>query len=73
MFVLTILSGLVALFRLRDSRATLSLATLFVWLLLALGVATCQALWNADEFYQLGPFARPPEHWVKSFAERSNA
>lgn len=66
MFVLTILSGLVALCRLRDTWVALSLATLFIWLLLALSVATCQALWNDDEWYQLGPFVQAPAHWVKS-------
>jgi translocator protein len=66
MFVLTIMSGFVALFRLRDTWVALSLATLFLWLLLALSVATCQALWNIDEFYQLGPFVQAPKRWVKS-------
>ncbi len=70
MFVLTVLSGFVALFRLRDGRVALSLATLFLWLLLALSVATCQALWNVDEFYQVGPFVRPSAHWVKSSEKR---
>lgn len=66
MFVLTILSGFVALFRLRDTWVALSLATLFLWLTLALSVATCQALWNSDECYQLGPFVQAPKRWVKS-------
>lgn len=66
MFVLTVLSIFVALFRLRDSWVALSLATLFLWLLLALSIATCQALWNADEFYRVGPFTRPPANWLKS-------
>ena len=65
MFVLTILSGFVALFRLRDTWVALSLTTLFIWLLLALSVATCQALWNVDEWYQLGPFIQAPARWVE--------
>lgn len=71
MLVWTILSGFVALFRLRDSWVALSLATLFLWLLLALSVATCQALWNTDEFYQVGPLTRPPARWRKSPTEGS--
>lgn len=70
MFLLTILSGFVALFRLRDTWVALSLATLFIWLLLALSVATCQALWNADEWYHLGPFVQAPTRWVKSREKR---
>lgn len=66
MFVLTIMSGFVAFFRLRDTWVALSLATLFLWLTLALSVATCQALWNGDECYQLGPFMQAPKRWVKS-------
>lgn len=59
MLILTILSGAVALFRLRDSRVALSLATLFLWLLIALTAASFQVLWNRDDFYSAGPFARP--------------
>lgn len=66
MFVLTILSGLVALFRLRDSWVALSLATLFAWLLIALIAALFQAVWNKDEFYQVGPFVRPIPALMKS-------
>jgi len=58
-FVLTIASGFVAIFRLKDTRVALSLATLFVWLLIALTAATAQALWNRDEFYNVGPFVEP--------------
>jgi tryptophan-rich sensory protein len=69
MFVLTILSGFVALFRLRDSRVALSLATLFLWLLIALTAASFQAVWNHDEFYNLGPFASPISNLTKSKVE----
>lgn len=66
MLMLTVLCGLIALFRLRDSWVALSLATLFLWLLIALPAANFQVAWNYDEFYQMGPFARPVTRWVKS-------
>lgn len=66
MFLLTIVSGLVAFCRLRDSWVALSLATLFIWLLIALPAAIFQAAWNYDECYGVGPFARPIAGWVKS-------
>lgn len=66
MFLLTVLSGWVAVFRLRDSKVALSLATLFVWLLIALTAASFQALWNRDEFYQVGPFVRPLASLLKT-------
>jgi tryptophan-rich sensory protein len=66
MLILTILSGWVALFRLRDSLVALSLATLFLWLLIALTAASFQVLWNRDEFYSAGPFARPVPALVKA-------
>lgn len=56
MLVLTILSGFVAIFRLKDTRAALSLATLFIWLIIALTAASFQAVWNHDDFYDVGPF-----------------
>jgi tryptophan-rich sensory protein len=59
MLGLTIASGLVALLRLRDSLVALSLATLFVWLLIASTAAIFQALWNHDAFYDRGPFTEP--------------
>ncbi|HJT58223.1 MAG TPA: TspO/MBR family protein, partial [Ktedonobacteraceae bacterium] len=58
MFALTIASGIVALFRLKDSRVALSLATLFIWLIIALTAASFQALWNHDDLYDAGPFAQ---------------
>ena len=65
MFLLTIASGVMAIFQLRDSKVALSLATLFVWLIVALTAATFQALWNKDEFYQIGPFVKPTAGLVK--------
>ena len=65
MFLLTVASGVVAIFRLKDSRVALSLVTLFVWLLVALTAATFQALWNKDDFYQVGPFVKPIAGLVK--------
>ncbi len=65
MFLLTIVSGLVALLRLKDTKVALSLATLFLWLIVALTAATFQALWNKDDFYQVGPFMEPRARLVK--------
>lgn len=59
MFVLTILSSIVALFQLKDTKVALSLATLTIWLIVALTAATFQAAWNHDELYHRGPFAEP--------------
>lgn len=55
MFLLTIASGMVALFRLKDTRVALYLATLFIWLIVALTTATFQALWNRDDLYGVRP------------------
>jgi tryptophan-rich sensory protein len=65
MFLLTIVSVLVALFQLKDTKVALSLATLFLWLIVALTAATFQALWNHDDFYQVGPFVEPRARLVK--------
>src|SRR5512142_882430 len=65
MFLLTIVSGLVAIFQLKDTKVALSLATLFLWLIVALTAALFQALWNKDEFYQVGPFVQPRARLVK--------
>jgi hypothetical protein len=43
MFILTLVSGVVAIFQLKDTRVALSLATLFLWLIVALTAATFQA------------------------------
>ncbi|HET9919545.1 MAG TPA: TspO/MBR family protein [Ktedonobacteraceae bacterium] len=59
MFLLTIASGAVALFRLKDTKVALSLATLFIWLIIASAAATFQVLWNKDDLYNIGPFAEP--------------
>ena len=58
-FALTIASGFVAIFRLKDTKVALSLATLFVWLIIASTAATFQMLWNRDDFYNAGPFLKP--------------
>ena len=65
MFLLTIMSAVVAIFQLKDSKVALSLATLFLWLIIALTAATFQALWNADDFYKVGPFMEPKAQFVK--------
>jgi tryptophan-rich sensory protein len=64
-FGLTIASGFVAIFRLKDTRVALSLGTLFIWLIIATTAAVAQALWNKDELYQIGPFAEPDPRFVK--------
>ena len=58
-YLLTIVSGVVTTFPLKDTKVALSLATLFLWLILALTALTFQALWNADDLYQAGPFVEP--------------
>jgi tryptophan-rich sensory protein len=65
MFVLTIASGFVALFRLRDTWVALSLATLFTWLLVALTAGTFQAAWNYDDLYHVGPFFQVNQKLLK--------
>ncbi|HET8843617.1 MAG TPA: TspO/MBR family protein, partial [Ktedonobacteraceae bacterium] len=59
MLALTIASSLIALLRLKDTWVALSLATLFLWLIVASSAALFQAAWNKDEFYQAGPFLHP--------------
>ena len=41
------------------------LATLFLWLIVALTTATFQALWNYDDLYQVGPFVKLSAGLVK--------
>ena len=65
MFVLTIASGFVAIFKLKDTKVALSLATLFAWLLVALTAASFQAAWNHDDLYNVGPFAEANPRLVK--------
>jgi tryptophan-rich sensory protein len=59
MFILTILSQIVALFQLKDSKVAFSLATLTIWLLIALTAASFQVAWNHDDLYHAGPFVEP--------------
>jgi tryptophan-rich sensory protein len=59
MFLLTIASGAVALFKMKDTKVALSLATLFIWLIIATTAATFQMLWNRDDLYKVGPFMKP--------------
>ncbi len=68
MFGLTIASLLVSIFQLKDTKIALSLATLFLWLTLASVLATTQALWNYDDFYDIGPFVEPDPALVKKTA-----
>ena len=65
MFVLTILSGFVAIFKLKDTIVALSLATLFIWLMIALTAASFQAAWNYDNLYRAGPFVKPQGSLLK--------
>jgi tryptophan-rich sensory protein len=65
MFVLTIASGFVAIFRLKDTKVALSLVTLFIWLLIALTAAAFQAAWNRDDLYKVGPFVEPSPALLK--------
>jgi tryptophan-rich sensory protein len=67
MFGLTIASLLVSIFQLKDTKIAFSLATLFLWLTLASVLATTQALWNRDEFYEVGPFVEPKASFLKDW------
>lgn len=58
MFFLTIASMIVAVFKLKDTKVALSLATLTLWLTIASTAATFQVLWNRDDLYKVGPFAK---------------
>jgi tryptophan-rich sensory protein len=62
---LTVASLFVAVFRLRDWRVALSLATTLLWLCVALPSALAQLLWNRDSFYGVGPFAKPDRAWLR--------
>lgn len=64
-FALTIASGCVALFQLKDTKLALSLTTLFLWLIIALSASTTQALWNRDDLYQVGPLVNAPTTLIK--------
>lgn len=65
MLALTIISGFIAIFRLRDTWVALSLATLFIWLLIALTAGGFQAAWNYDDLYHVGPFFRVNKKLLK--------
>lgn len=65
LFALTIASGFVAIFKLRDTAVALSLATLFIWLIVALTAASFQATWNYDDFYRVGPFVKTNQALLK--------
>ena len=58
MLVLTLASGIVAIFKLKDTKVALSLGTLIVWLMIAATAAAFQAAWNRDDFYTIGPLAK---------------
>jgi tryptophan-rich sensory protein len=66
--LLTVASMLVALLRLKDTWVALSLATTVVWLMIASTAAVCQALWNHDDFYDVGPFSAPAPSLLKKAA-----
>lgn len=63
----------VALRALKDKKAAFSLGTLVPWLLLAAPVSTLTALWNRDEFYEIGPFFEATEAWVKPGSGQNTA
>ena len=55
----------IAPFRLGDTRAALSRATILPWLVLASATATTVALWNRDEFYGTDALIDPEYEWVR--------
>ncbi len=63
--LLTLASGFVAIFRLKDTQVALSLLTLIIWLIVATTAATTQMLWNFDDLYKVGPFSKPDPKFVK--------
>lgn len=62
--LLTTASAVVAL-QMEDRRALASLATVLPWLVIAGATSGSVALWNRDDLFDAGPFAEPPEGWVK--------
>jgi benzodiazapine receptor len=56
----------VAIRRMKDPYAALSLATTVAWLLLANPVGLAQAAWNHDPFWNTGPLVEPKSEWVKT-------
>ena len=67
-FIFTIASGLVAVFRLKDTTVALLLGTLYIWLIIAGTAAAFQVLWNHDDLYNVGPFAEPVPALLKKEA-----
>ncbi len=65
MLGLTIASVCVSIFKLKDTKVALSLATLLLWLIIASTAAVAQVLWNRDELYGVGPFAEPSPAFLK--------
>jgi len=65
MFILTITSLFVAIFKLKDTRIALSLAKHIAWLMIALTAALFQAEWNYDDLYHVEPFVEANRALVK--------
>jgi hypothetical protein len=62
---LTILSGIVAIFRPKNTRVALSFATSFIWLMIVLTADPFQAARNKADLYQVGPFVKPNKTLLK--------
>jgi tryptophan-rich sensory protein len=65
MYLKTLASVLIAALKMKDARVALSLATLTAWLTIASALSVLIALWNRDEFYRAGPFAKPVKVLLK--------
>lgn len=63
---LNLASVAIAIRKLQDKRATLLMAPVIGWLVIALPTAATTALWNRDQLYQTGPFLQPREKWLKA-------
>ncbi len=61
----TVASINTALWKMKEPKAALALATTLAWLAIANPVAVAQAAWNYDRFWNVGPFCEPPEGWEK--------
>lgn len=66
MYILTIVSGLVRVLHLKDTKVALSLATLFLWLLMSLASATFHAAWVADDFNKTGTLLESKAELVRN-------
>jgi len=62
----TAASLVVALQRLKDPAAAVSLASTAAWLVLATPLGVTQAAWNYDPFWNTGPWTEPRKHWLKN-------